>query len=212
MRRRRSRPHGGRGGAEPLARIRLRELRVMEQILIGQSQHQIATALGISQPAVSKIVARIEARLLDDVAWKVDRQRARHTLRLEYLYAEAMRAWRASQDDGLRKRQRKTDGSGGAATTIAEIVSENRHGDPRYLEAARQMLADLRTLWGVNAPEQVGVQVSRYADMSDAALDTELARYAQLLEPASDPATHPARSEDTDATHPDETRSGRAPT
>ena len=44
-----------------------------------------------------------------------------------------------------RRRQRKTDGGpGGGAATIAEIVVENQHGDPRYLEEARKSLADHR--------------------------------------------------------------------
>ena len=41
-----------------------------------------------------------------------------------------------------------------ARQTVAEIVSENRHGDPRYLDEARKALADLRTLWGVDAPDR----------------------------------------------------------
>ena len=178
---RRRRPRGGQGGAEPHARVRLRELQVMDHILEGHAQTAIAARLGISQPAVSKIVRRIEERLLCDVAWRTERQRARHSLRLEFLYAEAVRAWRASQEDGLRKRQRKTDGAGGGAT-VAEIVSENRHGDPRYLDEARKTLADLRTLWGVDAPDRLAVEATPYAGLTDAALDAELVRQTRLLE------------------------------
>ena len=178
---RRRRPRGGKGGAEPHARVRLRERQVMDYILEGHSQTAIASRLGISQPAVSKIVRRIEERLLSDVAWRIERQRARHSLRLEFLYAEAVRAWRASQEDGLRKRQRKTEAAGGGAT-VAEIVSENRHGDPRYLDEARKTLADLRTIWGVDAPDRVAVEAMPYAGLTDAALDAELLRHARLLE------------------------------
>ena len=178
-----TRPRGGKGGVEPRARIRLRELHVMEQILEGRTQGQMAAALGISQSAVSQIVRRIEERLLVDVAWKVERQRARHSLRLEFLYAEAIRAWRGSQQDTLRKRQRQTDGGPGAGgATVAEIVSENRHGDPRYLDEARKALADLRTVWGVDTPDRLSVTAAApFASMTDAALDAELARQARLL-------------------------------
>jgi len=184
--------------------VRLRELQVMAQILEGRSQAQIAADFGISQPAVCKIVRRIEERLLADVTWKVDRQRARHSLRLEFLYAEAIRAWRASQTDGLRKRQRKTDGASGSVS-VAELVSEPRHGDPRYLDEARKALADLRTLWGLNAPDRLTVEAATpYASMTDAALHAELARQQRLLQPPVDPRTDgstadaPMRSEEVD--------------
>jgi DNA-binding Lrp family transcriptional regulator len=177
--RRRGRARGGKDGAEPRSRVRLRELQAMQLTLEGQSQYQIAAALGISQPAVSKILRRLEDRLLADVAWKVDRQRARQTLRLEFLYAEAVRAWRASQEDAVRKRQRKSGGTGGAS--VAELVSENRHGDPRFLDEARRLLADLRLVWGVNAPDRLAVDATPFASLSDAALETALARQQRLL-------------------------------
>ena len=181
--RRRRRGRGGKGGAEPTARIRLREIQAMQLMLDGRSQHEIATTIAVSQPAVSKILKRIEERLLADVAWKVERQRARQSLRLEHIYAEAMRAWRTSQDDALRRRQRKSDGKGGeGGTTVAELVSENRSGDPRYLDEARRALTDLRSIWGVDAPDRLSVEsASPYVTMSDAAIEMELVRQAELL-------------------------------
>jgi hypothetical protein len=173
---------GGKGGAEPRARVRLRELETVRLHLEGQSQHSIGRTLGISQPAVSKIIRRAEDRLASDVAWRIDRQRARQSLRLEFIYAEAIKAWRASQQDGLRRRQRKTD-AGGHGTTIAEVISENRHGDPRFLDEARRALGDLRALWGVDAPERISVEAtSRFAAMSDAALEAEVRRQSDMLQ------------------------------
>lgn len=177
------RGRGGKHGAEPTARVRLREVKAMQLHLEGRSQHDIARTLGVSQPAVSKMLRRIEERLLADVAWRVDRQRARHSLRLEFLYGEAVRAWRASQDDGVRRRQRKTDGSsGGGTVTVAELTSESRHGDPRFLDEARRVLSDLRTLWGVDAPERVSIEAtSPFMAMSDDALQAELVRQTEFL-------------------------------
>ena len=200
---RRGRPRGGKGGSEPRARVRLRELRVMDLVLEGHTQHQIAAALNISQPAVSKIIRRLEERLLADVAMKVERQRARHTLRLEFMYGEGIRAWRASQQEGVRRRQRKTDGGPGqAGGSVAEIVSESRHGDPRYLEEARRALADLRTLWGVDAPERLSIGAAApFANLSDAALEAELARQEVIVHRLTQPsarsdATLPSQEDD----------------
>lgn len=175
------RARGGKGGAEPRRRIRLREIQVLDQMLIGRSQHQIAAALGISQPAVSKIERRIEARLLGDLADKLEHQRARQTLQLRHVYAEAFGAWERSKLDAVRRRQRRTDGGGtDAGATFAEVVAENSHGDPRFLEVARKALADLRAVWGMDAPERIET-LTPYTAMSDAALASELALQGRLL-------------------------------
>lgn len=178
--RRRGKGRGGKGGHEPRARLRLREAQVLEQVLEGRTQQQIADALGISQPAVSKIVRRIEDRLLADLAVKAERQRARQTLRLDYIYGQAIHAWQESKQEGVRRRQRKTEHDGGAST-VAELVSENRHGNPQYLEQARKALADVRKMWGVDAPARMTLDARPFAALSDAALDAELARQARLL-------------------------------
>ena len=183
--RRRNNSRGGKGGHESRTRIRFREARVVELLLDGRTQHDIAGTLGISQPAVSKIARRVEERLLADVANKVERQRARQTHRLEHIYGEAMRAWQDSKQEGVRRRQRKTEHGTGAGSTVAELVSENRHGDPRFLDEARKALTDLRRVWGVDAPERVSIDaVSVFASMSDEALDLELSRHLRLVQPA----------------------------
>lgn len=152
--------------------------------MLGWSQHQIAADLGVSQAAVSKILTRVEIRVLREMTVIVERQKARHTLRLEHLFAEAIQAWERSKTDSTRRRQRKTQsGQGGADATLAEIVTENQHGDPRYLDEARKALADHRKLWGLDAPHKLDVRASRnpYDGMTDDALREELARQGRLL-------------------------------
>lgn len=185
----RRRGRGGQHGHEPRARIQTRELRALELSIQGWTQPQIAADLGISQAAVSKIVRRVEERVLHELTAVVGRQKARHTLRLEHLYAEAMRAWDQSKSDTTRRRQRKTQsGTGGPGATVAEIVVENQHGDPRYLDESRKALADLRKLWGLDAPQKVDVHASRnpYDGLSEDALREELERQGRLLA-AADP-------------------------
>ncbi len=213
---RRRRGRGGQGGHEPRTRIRTRERRAMELATVGWSQHQIAADLGISQAAISRILARIETRILRELAETVERQKARHTVRLEHLYAEAIRAWDQSKADTTRRRQRKTQGgAGGAGATVAEIVVENQHGDPRYLNEARKALADLRKLWGLDAPQQLDVRATRNPcdGMSEEALREELARQSLLIDATLSPdpttieavTTEPASAESADATSDKET-------
>jgi hypothetical protein len=164
----------------------------------GWSQPQIAADLGISQAAVSKILKRVEIRLRRELAATVERQQARQTMRLEYVVAEAFRAWEQSKADSTRRRQRKSEGGlGGAGGTIAELVVENQHGDPRYLDEARKALADLRKLWGLDAPQRVDVHASRnpYDGLTEDALRDELARQAQLLDESAPAPSDAAPSE-----------------
>ena len=58
------RGRGGQDGHDPRARIRTRERRTMELTVRGWSQHQIAADLGVTQAAVSKILNRVERRVL----------------------------------------------------------------------------------------------------------------------------------------------------
>ena len=57
--RKKGKPHGGKGGAEPQSTVQRREHEVLERRAQCQSQHEIAKVLGISQPAVSKILRRL---------------------------------------------------------------------------------------------------------------------------------------------------------
>jgi hypothetical protein len=179
---------------------------VLEHLLAGRTQHQIAEAVGISQPGVCKIVRRVEERLLADLAYKAERQRARQTLRLEHIYGQAMHAWEGSKQEGLRRRQRKTEHESGTGSTVAELISENRHGDPRYLDEARKVLADMRKLWGIDAPERVSIDAStRYASMSDDALEAELLRHVRRLQSSAPEievasASPESRGDDSDET------------
>ena len=83
---------GGQRGHEPRARIHARERRVLERSIQGASQREIATAEGITQGAVSKILRRMESRVLEELVAVVAQQKARQTLRLDYLYRESCTA------------------------------------------------------------------------------------------------------------------------
>ena len=174
---------GGQGGHEPRARIRTRELRATELAVLGWSQSQIAQDLGITQAAVCKLLQRTDTRHLRELTETIGRQKARQALRLDHVYAEAIGSWHASKTDRTRRRQRQTQGGDGPGATVAELVVENQHGDPRYLDVALKALADRRKLVGLDAPQKVDLRASRepYDDMTEEALLAELARNTRLL-------------------------------
>ena len=176
---------GGQGGREPRATVQARALRVLDRSVAGLSQREIAAAEGLSQSAVSKILRRLETRALQELVDRVEQQKARQSLRLDYLYGESLRAWAASKADATRRVQRTTQaGAGGAGgATVAQLVVETQHGDPRYLEVARKVLADQRRVWGLDAPQKLDVRATEgpFDAMSDEALAEVLAHQRQLL-------------------------------
>ena len=193
---------GGQGGHEPRARIQAREQRVLDRSVAGVSQRQIAQEEGITQSAVSKILRRVEARVLEELMARVEQQKVRQSLSLEHVYRQSLAAWEASKADATRRVQTKTQTAAGASSgTVAQLVVENRHGDPRFLEIARKALADQRRVWGLDAPQQLDVRATRgrFEAMSDAALAAELARQRQLLTAIEPAAPIEGPGEGTDA-------------
>ena len=149
----RRRTRGGQGGAEPGLRIRRREHEVLELTTTGLDQYAVARRLGITQSAVSQILTRVDQRWATENLAYVHRQKAAAARKLDRVYREAMHAWEASKTHKTRRRQRKTDGTGGRpGHAMAEVVVEDSHGDPRYLDTARRALADRDRLWATPAP------------------------------------------------------------
>ena len=182
---RRTASRGGKGGWEPPARLRARERRAVELAVQGSSQHAIAAELHISQAAVSKLLKRADDRVLQELSDRVERQKVRQTQRLERLFSESMTAWEKSKADATRRRQRKSGSDVGvhaAGQTVAEVVTETQHGDPRYWESARKALTDLRKVWGLDAPTQLDVTThDPYAALTEAQLLERLAEQDSLL-------------------------------
>ena len=193
--RRRRRVAAARVAMSPGAACRLREAQVLEQVLEGRTQHQIAEALGDQSAGGLENRRRVEERLLADLAVQGGAP-ARAADPAPGVHLRASDAGLASKQEGvLRRRQRKTEGGSGNGATVAELMSENRHGDPRYLDEARKALADRRKVWGVDAPERVAIDaVSPFASMSDEALEAAIARQTRLLQRTDAAAVTPVPS------------------
>ena len=74
-----SRHRGGRNGFEPRIRVREREARVVELCTRGWTQREIATDVGVTQPAICRILRRVDDRLLHTM----HRERIRLLVRLD---------------------------------------------------------------------------------------------------------------------------------
>lgn len=159
-----------------------RAARALELTAAGRTQREIAGELEISQQAVQKLLKRAEADALANVRDTVLAQKVRQTVRLEGLYREAMRSWHASRGE-VTKRTAKQVGSGREAVTSTQIQTEQREGDVSYLNAAIGIMADLRRIWGLDAPTKL--QHTTPADEAaelGSLTDEELAQYLALTE------------------------------
>jgi Mn-dependent DtxR family transcriptional regulator len=141
--------------------IRYRETYAHKRRLERATQWEIANELGISQAAVSKILRRIDRRILRQMEADVQLVKVRQSRRLNDLYEEALYGWRES----LGVEWKDTSRSGERAEKVES--SRTRSGDPRFLAAALAVLESERRLWGLsgNAPAAPSVQVNMVAGM-----------------------------------------------
>lgn len=146
----RRRPHrGGAGGFEPRAIVASRAQRAWDLEAMGRTQREIAQELGVTQPAVSKILRRVADQLAVERRTDEEQQRVRVSHRFEFLYREAVRGYERSQHDRTTRRQRQvTADDGTTASTIVEATVFTRDGDPRFLEQAGRAMERLAELNG----------------------------------------------------------------
>src|SRR6516165_8550831 len=94
---------GGCGGWEPRARILERRARAWKLSVAGRTQREIAAELGVSQPAVTKILARAAADLNADLRQHTQVHVMRQLSQLDELYEEQRAAWHRSKGEKTRR-------------------------------------------------------------------------------------------------------------
>lgn len=146
-----SRRHGGKGGAESRATVQQREDDVMASMDRASSQRQIAKQLGISQPAVSKIVSRVAARHRAQNVQAFERYVFAAERKYESLFRKALDGWDRSCQQRTRRTQRRRAGADAGDGMTAEIQIADSSGDPRFLDQAHKCLERLELIQGITA-------------------------------------------------------------
>lgn len=141
----------GRPKAQTRAISIVREERIWDLRAKGWTQTRIAEHLEITQVAVSKAISRISLRRLAEFPEQVDQKRTEQNDRLEYFLSEAAEAWERSK---IRWRKRKPTDPAPVGDEDPDWITEPCEGDPKHLETIRGYLADLRKLWGLDAPQK----------------------------------------------------------
>jgi DNA-binding MarR family transcriptional regulator len=128
-----------------------KEMRAFELRQQLWTHERIAKELGVERSTVTKMLQRIGKRYSEKLEAEVKRIRAEHTLQLEHMADEAMQAWSASKQPAKDAKRRKTASRG----EVEESRVQTQNADPRFLAEARAALADIRDIWGADAPTKV---------------------------------------------------------
>jgi hypothetical protein len=111
----------------------------------------------VTQQAVSKMLIRVEQRVLEQMKKKVELFKVQQTAALRKIYRDAMAAWEESkkpQKALITKHGPSGDNGEPGKVKESQTTLRDQDGDPRYLDQARQALADIRKIWGVDEPVQ----------------------------------------------------------
>lgn len=127
----------------------------------GRTQQQIADTVGLSQAAISLLLKRVGERHAEEFRDQAEAVKTRQSEQLERVFNQAMAAWERSLTDEERRtitkgRVRVMDS--GMMIEIPDtetIMRVGQSGNPALLAQAMKALADIRSIWGLDAPKKV---------------------------------------------------------
>lgn len=131
-----------------------RDLQIYVRVQSGRSMTSTAKKFGLTAAAVSFICKKIDAWFADQYMGRIREIKANHTQRLEYIYREAMNAWRRSQEDEVEETE-KDIGHGQFPGTDRTEKRKGQVGASEFLQTAMKAIHDIRDIWGANAPLQI---------------------------------------------------------
>ncbi len=164
-----------------------RDLSIFERVTIrGERQTALASELGLSKQRVNRICDRVGKLVFQELADDFSEHRQRTLLRLEHVYSEALTAWETSKAG----RSSVTESTSAAGQVSRSTTRHAPVGDVRFLTEARQTVADIRELCGLDATK-TEVQKIRdesktfeveLANMSDEELAQEALLYDLVMD------------------------------
>lgn len=166
-------------------RTKQRETLAFEMRCEGFTQTRIADELGITQSAVSLMLARVSGKAEAELATLAAQKKMEMMERLETVFTEAMNAWERSKRPKQRRGRRKRLTNGEDVTQVDERV-EQRCGDPRFLDRAMNAMRAQRVLLGLECaspqPPQDNPQerLAHYQNLTVSLLFKLEAQFAEL--------------------------------
>jgi hypothetical protein len=120
----------------------------------GKTQARAAKKFGYTQPNIGIIARKVDRWFFDQYIGRIREVKANHTQRLEYIYREALAAFKKSQSDEVTRQEIKKD-FGQYPGTQKSVSRRVQVGNPALLSEARAALKEIREIWGANAPIQI---------------------------------------------------------
>ena len=148
-------------GRVPKEVTRQREAHAWQLRQQGCTHQRIAGDLGVDRSTVTAMLARIDRRALAQLNAAVELLKVEQTEILRDVVYEARQAWEKSKSPAVAKKVTKTkkpgddkgEGDADADVTAQEsMTQEVQCGDVAYLAQVRAALADIRKVWGLDAP------------------------------------------------------------
>ncbi|MCH9838238.1 hypothetical protein K0U83_21425 [bacterium] len=128
-----------------------RDLEIYARLHSGMYMHrELAEEYGLSRQMITKIKAQVDAWTLEKLVDDIRNVKLDHHNRLMVLYAEAMSEWERSKKPAVSTVQ----GVSGDKE-IDTVTTRGQTGNPAFLREAREVLKDIRGIWGADAPLEV---------------------------------------------------------
>jgi hypothetical protein len=107
---------------------------ISELYLAGKTQKEMVKATGLSQPTISRALARVRDRWLQSQLVNFHEAKMRHLSQIAYVFEEAKEAWEASKEQKVTTSKSTRAVGGVAANVQASQRKEDSNGDPRFLK------------------------------------------------------------------------------
>ena len=139
------------GAAKPLAKLEptARDLAIYHEVSKGHRPYSdIGQEFDITPQRVCQIAEEIDKYLVPHFMDKIRQTKVRHTGHLHHMFQQAMAAWEKSKLDPHEETNHVNE-DGDSSHTLKRKTTA---GDPTFLNQARAILADIRKIWGADAP------------------------------------------------------------
>jgi hypothetical protein len=157
--------NGKSNGKAAIERPSDRDLEIYHRHKIGGiRQRVLADEHRVTQGRIAQIIGEVEPWVLAQFVTDVEYHKRKQSKILEGLAQEAIEAWERSQHDAVTTKESKPRIQAEVDTELesgelgeseppnVETTTKGQTGDPRMIEQARGCFADIRKIWGVDAP------------------------------------------------------------
>lgn len=153
-----------------------RREKVARMYLSARTQAEIAATLGINQATVSRDLKALQQQWQANALQSIDKIKAKELASIDRLEREYWDSWIASREAKETTTSEQSTVASGQRIKAA-IRTEQRDGDPRYLEGVRWCINKRCEIMGLNAmikQMNLAIDVSK---MTDAEIDEQLKKY-----------------------------------